>query len=222
MLGLENRFTGDLVEVITNPHGLYEGDLRHYARVVFSAPNIHNGYHGLRHMLHVTWVCYKACEYYARLGLLGPRRMRSLLIAALLHDYGHTGRPGNDANNIKIALDAMHLVLLPEDFEYFARISNILCATQYPHKHLGRAELLEQSIIRDADMSQAFGGAWIGEIVAGFGSELGKTPLEMLEQQLKFLQGVHFSSDFGKIFFGQDAVKAKVRETEALIEILTV
>lgn len=222
MLGFRQPFSGDIVDVINNPLKIYEGDLRHYARIIFAAPNIHHGYHGLRHMLHVTWVCYEACAYYERREMMTPRSMRNLLIAAMFHDYGHIGKKGEDAENIKVAIAAMHHSLLPEDLTESDVIEEIIKATQFPHNDLGDFITLEQSIIRDADVSQAFGTAWIGEIAAGFGSELNKTPVEMLRLQLSFLGTVHFNSDFGKVFYGKDAVAAKIQETEDLLKILSV
>lgn len=220
MFGFEHRVTGNIADVFNNTHGYYEGNLHHYARIVFSAPNIHHGYHGLRHMLHVTWVCYQACDYYIRLGKMTKREARNLLIAAIFHDYAHCGKSGNDKFNIEIAVEAMaNRVALQED-GYIAEIATIIRATQFPHADLGQSITLLQAVIRDADMSQAFGVTWIGDICAGFGSELGKTPVEMLEQQRKFLEHLHFSSDFGHVFFGQAAVDAKEEETLELLKIL--
>jgi len=217
---LEHAFTGNIPQIINNEDNLYEGNLRHYLKVVFEAPNIYHGYHGLRHMLHVTWACYEACVYYAKRSKLDKRRRRNLLIAALFHDYGHAGKPGDDAANIKVATEALVQHLLPEDEAHSEEIVLILGATQFPHADLGKEITLEQAIIRDADMSQAFGVVWIGDILAGFGAELGKTPKEMLLQQQKFLTGLKFHSDFGRVFYGRGAIEAKISETLDLLEIL--
>jgi hypothetical protein len=99
-------------------------------------------------------------------------------------------------------------------------ISRIISVTQFPHVALGDSPTLGEQIIRDADISQAFGTSWIGDIVAGYGSELGKTPVEMLEQQLKFLEHVQFHSEFGNVFFGLKAINAKLFETMELLAIL--
>jgi len=221
MIGLDqNRYTGDMVKIFTNSEGLYDGDLCFYAKTVFKAPNTHHGYHGLSHMLHVTWVCYKAIQYYARLGQINMRGRRNLLIAGLFHDYDHTGGIGDDSTNISRAITGMKEKLLASDVGYTEDISQIIRATQFPHTNLGTRETLEQTIIRDADMSQVLSATWIGVILTGFGSEQGKSPLEMLEQQLKFLGTVKFHSDFGKVFFGEQAIQAKVEETRGLLTIL--
>lgn len=218
---LDRQFTGDIARMVTNRDDLYTGvSLSHYFRVVMDAPNIYHGYHGLRHMLHVTWVCYQACKYYKHLGQMDRREARNLLVAALFHDYGHCGQAGDDANNIEVALNGLCEHVADMDRNQLSDISRIVKATQFPHADLSDSPTLGEQVIRDADISQAFGTTWIGDIAAGFGSELSKTPIEMLEQQLKFLEGVQFHSDFGKVFFGQEAVNAKFHETEELLSIL--
>jgi hypothetical protein len=218
---LDRQFTGEIARMIQNQDDLYTGvSLAPYFRVIINAPNIHHGYHGLRHMLHVTWVCYHACKYYSRLGKLSKRDARNLLIAALFHDYAHCGKACDDAINIEAALDGLREHIQDVDRDHLVKISIIIAATQFPHADLGGTPSLCEQIIRDADISQAFGTTWIGDIAAGFGSELDKTPIEMLEQQLKFLTFIEFHSDFGKVFFGQDAINAKLRETEDLLSIL--
>lgn len=217
---LDRKYTGDIANMIANRENVYVGNLAHYFKAVMNAPNIHHGYHGLRHMLHVTWVCYQACRYYQRLGQMNGRDARDLLIAALFHDYGHCGKGGIDAENILVAVDAFNQLAEPMDKNRLGWILPIIRATQFPHEDLGSSPSLNEQIIRDADMSQAFGTTWIGDIAAGFGSELGKTTIEMLEQQLKFLEGVKFHSDFGMVFFGQEAINAKYHETKELLALL--
>jgi hypothetical protein len=217
----EQAFTGSIARIANNDDCLYDGALRRYFKLVFAAPNIHHGYHGLRHMLHVTWVCYEACVYYEKVGKLDNRRRRNLLIAALFHDFEHAGKPVDDSLNIRAAIEALKQFLLPEDKPFEMDIISILVVTQFPQLDFGEKLTLEQAIIRDADMSQVFGPTWIGDIVAGLGNELGKSPKEMLEQQYKFLNGLKFHSEFGEVFFGDQAVKAKIAETRALIDILS-
>jgi hypothetical protein len=218
---LERQFVGDIANMIQNRDDVYTGvSLSCYFRVIMSAPNIHHGYHGLRHMLHVTWVCYQACKYYRRLDQMTKRETRNLLIAAMFHDYGHCGQAGDDAVNIEAALDGLREHIDDMDKDHLVAISRVIHVTQFPHASLGDSSTLSEQVIRDADISQAFGTTWIGDIAAGFGSELDKTPVEMLEQQLGFLGVVQFHSDFGKTFFGQDAINAKFRETKDLLSIL--
>src|SRR5271168_1526660 len=58
----------------------------------YNSSNLNNPYHNFRHtLLHVLWLCEKACRYYQK--TLAPRQMRNLLIAALFHDFDHPGHP---------------------------------------------------------------------------------------------------------------------------------
>jgi hypothetical protein len=73
---------GGIAPIISNDHGLYEGNLVGYFHALFfDATNLDRPYHNLRHMLHVTWLCYQAAEFYQ--DRLTPRQIRNLLIAAL-------------------------------------------------------------------------------------------------------------------------------------------
>ena len=214
----KQEWTGSTADIANNIGGLYEGNLRHYLKVVFEAPNVHNGYHGFRHMTHVTWVVYMACVYYK--DRLTERQMRNLLIAALFHDYDHTGVKGPDAVNIARAIAALWIHILPEDVLYIHEITAIMEVTMYPHEGDAENFTLEQRIMRDADMSQAFEPAWIGEIVFGYGSELGIPPVQMLQNQLAFLEDLHFLTSFGEEKYGEQAISAKRAETYELLHIL--
>jgi hypothetical protein len=87
--------TISVADAIVNKLELYEGDLSHYFRVAIAAPNVHHGYHNLGHALHVARVCYEGLEFYnSTSGEVDKAEARSLLIAALFHDYDHTGRSG--------------------------------------------------------------------------------------------------------------------------------
>src|SRR5215471_7864112 len=89
---LVSEVTGDVPKIIGNEECLYESDLTEYFRLLFfKSSNLYNPYHNFRHMLHVLWLCHKACRYYQN--RLAPRQMRNLLITALFHDFDHPGHP---------------------------------------------------------------------------------------------------------------------------------
>ena len=200
-----------------NEEGLYAGTLSDYMRVILEAPNIYHGYHGLRHMLHVLWSAHEAVRWYHDRAMLSRRRARNLLIAALFHDYGHTGAVVEDYKNIARAIRGLHAYIQPEDRAHLKEISDIIRASEFPHRDLGPNETLEQRILRDADVSQAFGKVWMGDILAGLGSELGKTPIEMLEGQLVFLEKLQFHSEYFQEIFGKKAIEEKKAETKAIL-----
>src|SRR5207237_4713018 len=88
-------------------------------------------------MSHVLWLCYKACQYYSH--ELPPRQMRTLLIAALFHDFDHTGRPHRgdqdpDGINIEIAISGLRRYLASYDRALMPEIEALIEATHFPYK----------------------------------------------------------------------------------------
>lgn len=216
-----HHFQDDFIEIIENKNNAYEGNLRHYFGLVFRAPNAYMPYHNLKHMLSVTRICYRACRHHAGFGEMTRRQARNLLIAALLHDYGHPGFMRDDFLNIESAISALRRNILEEDAPYLAEITMIIKATQYEHIDYGEDITLLQAIIRDADLGQTFGDDWIHDILFGLGKEMGKSPYEMLEMQEDFLRKIRFYSAFGVVYFGgQPAIDAKIKEVRSLIEAL--
>lgn len=211
---------GSLPEIIRNNGGLYDGDLKRYFRILFfQAENLNNPYHNFRHMCHVVWLCWTACRYYEK--ELTPRQRRALLIAAMFHDFNHTGKFGPDSVNIQRAIDAVDQYLDPADRDLRSDIVRMIKATEYPYKV--PIELLDLSalILRDADMSQAFSVAWIQQVVLGLSSEWGKTPLEVLKLQAPFLNSLTFHTAWAREQFPDAQVNQKIREAQELILLLT-
>lgn len=215
-----HRFQDNFVEIIENTNNAYEGNLRHYFGLAIRDLSANNPYHGFRHSCSVTRICYRACRYYVGLGQMTRRRARSLLIGSLLHDYGNPGFLREDYLNIEVAIRALHRNVLEEDRPFLPEIDMIIEATQYPHKDYGADLTLEQAIIRDADSGQALGDDWISDILVGLGKEMAKSPYEMLAGQESFLRGIHFYSEFGQKYFGQEAIDARIKEVNGLIVAL--
>jgi 3'5'-cyclic nucleotide phosphodiesterase family protein len=203
---------GDLPKIIGNEDRLYEGDLIPYFRVLFfKLSNSENPYHNFRHTLHVLWLCYDACGFYRK--ELSPRRMRSLLIAALFHDFnhpGHTpaGEDDPDRTNIPIAIDGLREHILPEDRALLREIEAIIEATHFPYKVDGEKLDLLGKIIRDADLAQALSSAW------------GVKPLEVLRLQPQFLSSLRFNTEWARRVFPPQLVQGKVEEAEKLLRLL--
>ncbi len=211
---------GDLPEIVRNDAGHYEGDLKHYFKVVFfKAQNLQKGYHNFRHMLHVLWLCYLACIFYK--GKITKRDARDLLIAAIFHDFDHPGAMGEDDLNIERAVRGFRKHILPEDAPHAENIIAIMRATQYPYTCDSATLSLLAQIIRDADMGQAMAAAWLQQVIFGLSEEWGKTPLEVLQIQPKFLANVKFCTEWGRQQFPQSQLDEKVRESQELLAILT-
>ncbi len=207
--------TGSLPHVFTNPNRRYAGSLEPYFKVLLLAPNVHLPYHNLRHMLHVAWLCYDAAEYFRK--MLSLEQRRTLIIAALFHDYDHTGT-GLDCMNIDRAVHGMKQHLLPEDRDFEACIERIIRSTEYPHREDVCDHIL-CGIAQDADLAQALHPAWLQQVI-GLGTELHRTPAEMLRAQPDFLRSISWKTAWARDKFPPSVIAEKVRETERLIALL--
>jgi hypothetical protein len=216
-----NLTKGSLPAVIRNDEGLYEGDLIHYFKAVFNhATNLFNPYHNFRHMFHVLWLCHEACKFYR--DRLSPRPMRILLIAALFHDFDHSGKAGNDDLNIERSVRGLETYITEADRPLIEEIAKLIKATQYPY--VVEADTLELSglILRDADVSQCLSVAWIQQCVFGFAEEWNVTPCEVLRRQKPFLDSVRFHTSWAQNQFSHVDIKAKIQEAMEILDLLGV
>ena len=212
---------GGIPDMIDNTTNLYEGNLRYYFQILFfEAKNVLNPGHNFRHMNHVGWMTYTACKYYARYRKFTPRQMRTLIIAALFHDFNHFGKKINDKINITEALRALKERLLPEDQPYWSEIERLVWSTEHPYTSPSKDLPLDAKILRDADMSQVLEVAWIQQIVFGFAAEWGDEPIEVLRKQIPFLENLRFYSSWGQRRYPQSAIDAKKAESKWLLAIL--
>src|SRR3989344_637442 len=210
---------GSLPAIVRNDLGLYEGDLKHYFRAVFfGAKNLTNPYHNFRHLCHVLWLCHDACLFYAN--ELTKREMRELLIAALFHDFDHTGKTGPDSANIEKALKGLRRCVQDKDLESLIRIGEIICATEYPYTVASENLDLSCQIIRDADLSQALSVAWIQQVVFGLASEWGRQPMDVLKTQDAFHGSLRLRTEWASTKFPQSVINEKLAEARELRDLL--
>lgn len=210
---------GSIVEIVRNDERRYDGTLTHYFRVVFfHAQNLRHPYHNFRHMLHVLWLCYQAAIFYE--GRLQRREVRNLLIAALFHDYDHSGQFGNDDLNIERALRGLRKHIQPEDTEDLASIEGIIRRTEFPYTIPSEHLRLPAQILRDADVMQALNVAWIQQVVIGLATEWSKSPIEVLRAQGGFHRNLKFSTEWARTLYPPEKVAEKIAEAEALLELL--
>lgn len=210
---------GSIDHVILNDAKLYEGNLVPYFKIIFfQAKNLNNPYHNFRHMMHVTWLCHGACIFYE--AEMTKRQMRNLLIAAMFHDYDHTGIMGPDKQNIEIAVAALEKYILPEDRPYLEDISDIIRATEYPYKSDSTNLKLSFQILRDADLSQALNATWLQQVIFGLAAEWKKTPYEVLKIQTNFHEILNFSTEWAKETWPKEEIDKKIHEVRNLLQIL--
>lgn len=214
----ESKVRGGIAGIIRNDALLFEGDLKPYFRAIFyDAQNLLNPYHNGRHMLHVLWLCYQACIFY---GTLSKREVRNAFIAAMFHDFNHTGKAGPDSVNIERAIAALKEHIMDEDREELPEIIEIIMATEFPYKTPSNQLNLTLQIIRDADLSQALDPVWLQQVVLGLAAEWGKTPCEILRMQDSFLGNLKFITEWAKKKFPEIDIESKIAEAKDLLALL--
>ena len=151
--------------------------------------------------------------------------MRTLLIAALFHDFDHTGRPHRgdedpDGINIEIAISGLRRYLTSDDRALLPEIEALIEATHFPYKADSQKLDLLGKIIRDADLVQALSPVWIQQVVIGLAREAGVSPLAMLKAQSSFLTSLRFNTPWAQQLFPQELIDAKITEAEKLLRLL--
>lgn len=118
-------------------------------------------YHNIHHALNmVKWIC--------RFNAMAPDvdalpylEMRVLLIAALFHDFDHSGGRKEDSDNIRIARHAFQ-VFISKNIEIDVQLTideievvdSLIAVTQFPFIH--RPKTRSAKLIRDADLFGSF------------------------------------------------------------------
>lgn len=208
-----------IIQVINNDENLYDGDLRHYFKIIFSSPGIRNPYHNLRHYLHTTCSVYMGGKEMGYPDKYGKRAFRALLVAALFHDYDHSGKNGNDADEIKRAIAGFKNNILKEDADIADEIVGLIKATQYPHAD-DIQNSLGAALLCDADMSQNFSDVWMQQILIGLATEKEIIPINLLEKQIDFLPNISFSTDWAKSNYSEGVIREKIDNVMKLLDIL--
>lgn len=214
----------NIPDIIRNTYGFYTGDLQYYFKLVFfNAKNWDNPYHNFSHVFHVTWQCYDACEYYLNKEEPGwtPDRARNLMIAAIFHDYNHSGKTERDELEIETAVSGLRENIQEADRPNLGKIELIIRNTQFPYIPHTKDLDLEDQILRDADLSQALSFVWIQQVIFGLAREMNKPPLEILGMQKYFLENIAPPvTAWGKERFPKAMIEAKIEEASDLLELL--
>jgi len=184
--------------------------------------NISNGesnhlpYHGIDHLFSVLEMCYKiitnniSYEYDVNYKL-------ELYIAALFHDYAHSGGKLNDSENIINALDGVMLFHKANPEFDLNIVIQIIKATEYPYTiDENDFTLFEQKLIRDADMCYLFQPLSIVKLYSGLRTEFGTDYNTFLTNQINFLNGVKFYNDYYNSMWNTVIKQERLNELEML------
>jgi hypothetical protein len=135
------------------------------------------------------------------------RSMRHLAVAALLHDFAHSGGHRNDAANIQIALaGAYALECIRPDRTVangidMSELEELIKVTEYPY--VLDPICIEHRIIRDADLMQGLRPTWKEMIIDNLRQEMSiALKKEISEQEMlvgshKFLSNITPLSNWG-------------------------
>lgn len=184
----------------------------------------HAPYHNNEHMYHVARVAYEL--YCLDKVVSGDYRLqdaRDLVVAALVHDYGHTMGVSADPVNINIVLYHIN-IWRKTQFGHLANweaVSGLVAATEFPY--VDGVYPKAYQYLRDADLMYGFEPYAMDAVMLGISEEaehrLGRRmrPLEFLEAQRKFLDGVTPTSVTGKKIWN-DAVEEAYTMQKAFAE----
>ena len=96
-----------------------------------------NVYHNNNHMLYVFDNAMLLFSHYEADEKLNSENKLILGLAALFHDFKHSGGKLTDGENIQLSLEGMATFLGEENLSnYFDDISEIIKVTEFPHKEI--------------------------------------------------------------------------------------
>jgi predicted metal-dependent HD superfamily phosphohydrolase len=155
---------------------------------------IDNHYHNNKHILDVFNNSMMLFNEYKKEYKLKPINKLCLGLAALFHDYNHSGGKLKDDENIEVALEELKKYLkIINKSDLFNNIKKIIIVTEYPHKDLD-LDILEK-IIRDADTMGGIVDDWIS-VVKSLAKEYNKELKDFIPIQIKFIENVKYNTDY--------------------------
>jgi len=182
---------------------------RAYRYVLANNTGESNPYHNNKHLLFVfeqsVFVLFS--KYRKQYNLKSTDKIE-LGLAAIFHDFNHSGGKLKDSENIEIAISGLNNFLdeNPDIEVNRENIINIIKATEYPHKDIELSIL--QKIIRDADMFGCISDNWF-DIVNRMASEFGKTFIDFIPIQIGFLDTVTYNTPYFNMLLNERKEKIK-------------
>ena len=184
--------------------------------------NISNGssnhlqYHNIDHLFSVFQMCFEIVHY-NKIYDYDVNYKLELYIAALFHDYAHSGGKLTDSENIINALDGVMLFHKANPEFDLNIVIQIIKATEYPYT-IDESDftLFEQKIIRDADMCYLFQPLSIVKLYSGLRSEFGTDYNTFLNNQFNFLNNVKFYTEYHNDLWENSVKELRLNELELL------
>lgn len=156
-------------------------------------------YHNTYHSETVALFCYEAALF----AHLDSNDTQALVLAALFHDFAHSGGLQPDSANIEKAVQACKSYCLQTglDTKILNTALRLIRCTEFPYTSAPTDEL--ECIIRDADMMQIMDANWGEMVLEGLYAEqhLNRPTLNQIEfvkSSLKFYKAVKMHSKWGR------------------------
>lgn len=176
-----------------------------------------NPYHNFAHTLAVAKNVYKLSV----LRGVDYDKIRLMVIAALYHDFNHSGGANNDTDNVRAAKLAVDKLCKSTNAQKVF-IKHLIDCTEFPFKKIELDEY--QMIFRDADLMQWLEPDFIQHVLFGLNSELNGTyclRAETIEKMIKFMDDATFFTEEAKYIMNKKKNLPTIkRDCEFLINVL--
>lgn len=169
-----------------------------YSYVMENNPSQDLPYHNNFHLESVTKFTLLGAQHHD----LDTVTEKNLAVAALFHDFNHSGSGKDDDLNIKRSIKGFNDYCEKDGKNLFTefdqeQIINFIKPTRYPYLVECGMLSLQQKIIRDSDILQGlFSQNYIMGIVGGIAKEADIPMKKMLDGQEGFLKGTKFCTEW--------------------------
>lgn len=161
-----------------------------------------NPYHNNQHLMCVFDNVMMLASY----NNLGMEDKTILGIAALFHDFNHSGGELTDNENIKLAVKG--LTDFSSEYIHYDKIVNLIELTEFPHKR--PPSTMMEEIMLDADLMVAYQSKdWFNDIIVGLAAEYGNTIGIQLGFQINFISDIGLFTNYARVLQGENTVKLK-------------
>lgn len=166
-----------------------------------------NPYHNNNHMLFVCDMCLKIYDDYISknresIAVIEENKL-ILSLAALFHDFNHSGGKQLDSENIKLAIEGFYNFYsfcvdldLTMSLFLFDKIIAVIECTQFPHFPISDKAIL-CNIIRDADTISRIYDGWENSL-RNICKEINKSVESMIPIQHKFIHNLTFKTEYAQ------------------------
>lgn len=153
-------------------------------------------YHNTRHLIKVFNSSMDIAKYYK----LSKHETIILGVAALFHDFNHSGGKLKDNENIQIAIEEFNIFYKENnelfDGVHYPSIMDLITYTEFPK--VKEPESITQQILVDADLIQCYDTDWILFAIKGLADERCISVKQSLSDQINFINNVKYYTKYAQ------------------------